>query len=82
MLGADLKSCHLVQVIQDASVPVARKGTPESKTFLSDEEYLKSLTQLCTGSLSTSTVCNCKLYVAPSPSNRGWPGLCATSADS
>lgn len=56
----------LVQIFWDVSVP----ATSESKTVAPDEEYLKSLIQRCTESLSTSAVLNCKLYEAPSLSKQ------------
>lgn len=46
--------CTLVRMVWDATEPVMCKGVSECKTVSLGEEYLKSLTQRCTESLSSS----------------------------
>lgn len=76
--SADHLGCHCACGLKRAS---------ESKTVPPHEEYLKSLTQHCTESLSTSAVLSCKVLQKHPPEqadnmNRwGWPGLCANSSN-
>lgn len=76
--------CHLVQIIRDANVPVAKKKWHRNwrTVHLLMRSIWKVLTLRCTESLSTSSVLNCKLYQAPSNRlwTRGWPRLCARSS--
>lgn len=61
---------HLVQIIRDANVPVAwgHQNKKNKKTVPPDEEYLKSLTQRCTESLSTSAVLSTANFTKHPPS--------------
>lgn len=72
--------CTLVWMVWDATEPVMCKGVSECKTVPLGEEYLKSLTQRCTESLSSSLQPQSFSKHSPQQAayinRRGWPWLC------